>query len=156
MKNHLFAYACALALAAGAAGCTSFEHTNKVTGPTTGTSTIGALAGTWASASTNLVPSASSCTNFKWNATTMTATSASGSFSATCAGDLNVSGVAQGTMSGTTVNWSADAIASTATIPSCAVHLTGTADLGVDSIRVPYTGTTCLGPVSGVEVLARR
>jgi hypothetical protein len=145
-----------LALAAGSAGCTSFEHTNSVTGPTTGSNTIGALAGTWTSASTSIVPAPSSCTNFKWNATTLTSTSASGSFSATCAGDLNVSGTAQGTMSGTTVNWSADAIATTPSIPSCAVHLSGTADIGVDSIRVPYSGTTCLGPVSGVEVLARR
>jgi hypothetical protein len=26
----------------------------------------------------------------------------------------------------------------------------------VDSIRIPYAGTTCLGQVSGVEVLNRR
>jgi hypothetical protein len=40
--------------------------------------------------------------------------------------------------------------------PSCNVALTGTAELGVNSIRVPYSGTTCLGPVSGVEVLNKK
>ena len=33
--------------------------------------------------------------------------------------------------------------------------LTGTAEIGVDSIRVPYSGDTCLGKVSGVEVLRK-
>jgi len=41
-------------------------------------------------------------------------------------------------------------------IPACAIALTGTAELGLNSIRVPYSGSTCLGPVSGVEVLNRR
>jgi len=36
------------------------------------------------------------------------------------------------------------------------VSLTGTAELGVNSIRVPYSGTTCLGPVSGVEILNKK
>jgi hypothetical protein len=35
------------------------------------------------------------------------------------------------------------------------VTLTGTAELGVDSIRIPYAGDTCLGKVSGVETLRR-
>jgi len=34
--------------------------------------------------------------------------------------------------------------------------LSGTAELGVDSIRIPYSGTTCLGTVSGVEILNKR
>ena len=28
--------------------------------------------------------------------------------------------------------------------------------IGTNSIRVPYSGNTCLGPVSGVEVLNRK
>ena len=35
------------------------------------------------------------------------------------------------------------------------VTLAGTAELGVDSIRIPYSGNTCLGNVSGTEVLKR-
>ncbi len=153
MKKRLLAYT--LAVAAAAAGCASFEHTNNLTSPTSGTPSVSALMGTWTSASTNIIPAPSSCTNFKWIASDQTTTSAKGSFSATCAGDLNVNGTAQGTLTGSTITWSATATASTPSIPSCPVQLNGTAELGVDSIRVPYTGTTCLGPVSGVEVLAR-
>lgn len=154
MTKHILAYALAAAAAAASAGCLGFEHTSTLTGPT-GTTSASALVGNWTSASTGVIPSPSTCTNFKWNATELTGSSAKGSFSATCAGDLNVSGTAQGTLSGTTVNWTANATASTAAIASCAIALQGTAELGVDSIRVPYSGTTCLGPVSGVEVLQR-
>jgi hypothetical protein len=35
------------------------------------------------------------------------------------------------------------------------VTLSGTAELGVDSIRIPYSGDTCLWKVSGVETLRR-
>jgi hypothetical protein len=41
-------------------------------------------------------------------------------------------------------------------LTSCTVNLTGTAELLVDSIRIPYSGTTCLGAVNGVETLQRR
>jgi hypothetical protein len=86
----------------------------------------------------------------------MSPTAAMGSFSATCAGGLNVSGTAAGTLSGSTITWTAHGIATTPEIPSCDISLSGTAELGVNSIRVPYTGTTCLGPVSGVEILNKK
>jgi len=151
MKTYICA--CALALGIVASGC-SYENKTTVTSPTaTG---VEALLGTWQSATANVIPSASSCTDFKWTPTQQTPTSAMGSFSATCAGGLKVSGTAAGTLSGTTINWTANAIASTPDIPTCNVSLTGTAELGVNSIRVPYSGNTCLGPVSGVEVLNRK
>src|SRR4051812_6020068 len=152
MKHYIFS--CALALCVAAGGCVGYESKTTTTGPTA--TSVDALIGTWASASTNIVPPASSCTDFKWTPTQQTPTSAMGSFSATCAGGLKVSGTAAGTLSGTTINWTANAIASTPDIPTCNVSLTGTAELGVNSIRVPYSGNTCLGPVSGVEVLNRK
>ena len=151
MKNYIFASA--LALAVAAAGCAGFEHTSTTTSPS-GTG-VAALMGTWASASASVVPSPSSCANFKWNATEQTATTAKGSFSATCAGDLKVAGTAQGTLSGSVITWSAEGDATTAGI-ACRITLTGTAELGIDSIRVPYTGDTCAGKVSGVEVLNKK
>jgi len=81
---------------------------------------------------------------------------ASGTFSATCAGELKIAGTADGVLSGSTVTWNAHANASVPALPSCAISLTGTAELGVDSIRVPYSGDTCLGKVSGVEVLRKQ
>jgi|RhiMetdeSRZDD1v2_1073273.scaffolds.fasta_scaffold396697_2 hypothetical protein len=136
--------------AAAGSGCLSFEHKSTL-GPTaTG---ISALLGTWSSS--NLIPAASSCTDFKWSVTDQTSTSASGSFSATCAGDLKASGTARGQMSGSLIAWSAEGNASAPGLTSCAISLTGTAEIQTDSIRVPYTGDTCLGRVSGVETLRR-
>ena len=44
--------------------------------------------GSWTSSS--LIPSPSTCTDFKWNVSEQTADSAKGSFSATCANDLKL------------------------------------------------------------------
>jgi hypothetical protein len=132
-------------------GCIGFERKSTL-GPTaTG---ISALLGNWSSS--NLIPAASSCSDFKWSVTDQTSTSASGSFSATCAGDLRVSGTARGQLSGSTITWNAEGNASAPGLTSCAISLTGTAELQTDSIRVPYSGDTCLGKVSGVETLRRR
>jgi hypothetical protein len=137
MKNYAFAIVVAVALAA--AGCVGFEHKSTVTAPTNGTATINALMGTWASASSGVIPSPSTCVDFKWNPTEQSATSAKGSFSATCAGGLKVAGTASETGGS-----------------PCAITLTGTAELGTNSIRIPYTGSTCVGPVSGVEILNKK
>src|SRR6185436_20167628 len=100
MKNYIFASAFALAVAA--AGCTSFEHTTTTSPSST---TVAGLMGAWVSASSG-VPSASSCSDFKWNATELTASAAKGSFSANCAGGLTVAGTAQGMLNGSVINWS--------------------------------------------------
>jgi hypothetical protein len=139
----------ALCLAASSA-CIGYERTSTLGPSATG---IAALLGNWSSST--LVTSAAGCTDFKWNVTQQTGNTASGTFSATCSGDLRVNGTANGTLSGSTVSWNAQATASVAGLASCPITLTGTAELGVDSIRVPYSGDTCLGRVSGVEVLRK-
>jgi hypothetical protein len=150
MKSSAIA-AAVLAGALTVSGCIGFERKSTL-GPTaTG---ISALLGNWSSS--NLIPAASSCSDFKWSVTDQTSTSASGSFSATCAGDLRVSGTARGQLSGSTITWNAEGNASAPGLTSCAISLTGTAELQTDSIRVPYSGDTCLGKVSGVETLRRR
>ena len=151
MKNILtLCVSCMAALAA--AGCFGFERKSTVTAPNA--SGLNALMGNWTSS--NIIPSSSSCTDFKWNVTEQTANSARGAFSATCANDLKLAGTAQGTLNGSLVNWSAQGAATAAGLVSCAVSLSGTAELGVDSIRVPYSGETCLGRVRGVEVLRKQ
>ncbi len=151
MKNYILVCACAV-ISAASAGCIGFEHKSTLTSPTT-TSGLSALMGTWTSAS--VVPSPSSCTDFKWSVTEQTSNAAKGSFSATCGNDLKLSGTAQGSLSGSTIVWSAVGNATPTGLPSCAITLNGTAELGADSIRVPYSGDTCLGKVSGVEVLRK-
>ena len=38
---------------------------------------------------------------------------------------------------------------------SCAISLSGTAVVETGQVRVPYTGTSCFGSVSGTEILKR-
>src|SRR5260370_19940451 len=64
MKNYMFASA--LAVAVAAAGCAGFEHSSTTTSPSAGGVT--ALLGNWVSAS-SVIPSPSTCSDFKWNAT---------------------------------------------------------------------------------------
>jgi hypothetical protein len=139
-----------LAAAAASSACFGYERTSTLGPSATG---VAALLGNWTSA--NLVPSADACTDFKWNVTEQSGNTASGTFSATCKGDLKIAGTANGTLSGSTVAWNAQATATVQGLPACAISLTGTAEVGVDSIRVPYSGDTCLGKVSGVEVLRK-
>ena len=140
-----------LAAAAFTAACLGFERKSTVTGPTA--AGLSSLSGSWSSA--GIIPSPDSCTNFRWNVSEQTGTSARGSFSATCAGDLRIAGTAEGTLNGSRIDWRADATGSRPGLPACAIALTGTAEILVDSVRVPYSGTTCLGPVKGTEVLRR-
>ncbi|MEO6213108.1 MAG: hypothetical protein ABIP65_05720 [Vicinamibacterales bacterium] len=151
MKNRLLAMLSVSALVA--AGCTSLEHTSSLTGPTAAGS--GAFLGSWSSS--NLIPSPSACTDFKWDVTEQTQTRAKGQFSATCAGDLKLSGTAEGLLTtAASLTWSASGNATAPGLTSCAIKLTGTAELQVDTIRVPYSGDTCLGKVSGIESLKKR
>ena len=136
--------------AAAASGCIGYERRSSTSPTLTGTA---ALLGNWTSSSA--LPSPTTCTNFRWNVTDQTGSTASGTFSATCAGNLQVAGTANATLSGNNVTWNATAGASVPNLPSCPITLTGTAEIGVDSIRVPYSGDTCLGKVSGVEVLRK-
>jgi len=152
MKNYCFAIA--LCVAAAVSGCVGYENKTVTTGPSaTG---VAALMGNWSSASSGIIPSTSTCSDFKRSPTEQTSNSAKGSFSATCAGDVKFAGTATGTLAGTVITWSANATGTAPSTPSCAITLSGTAELGVDSIRIPYSGDTCLGKVSGVEILNRK
>jgi hypothetical protein len=148
MRNVIVAIC--LAAAAASSACFGYERTSTLGPSATG---VAALLGNWTSA--NVVPSADACTDFKWNVTEQTGNRASGTFSATCKGDIRIAGTADGTLSGSTVAWNAQATATVPGLPACAISLSGTAELGVDSIRVPYSGDTCLGRVTGVEVLKK-
>jgi hypothetical protein len=151
MKNLILAALLSVSALAGT-GC-SFEHKSSTTEP--GATGTNAFMGTWSS--TNIIPSPTACSDFKWDVTEQTATSAKGNFSATCAGSLKLTGTAQGSLTSTTsLSWSASGNATAPGLLSCAISLTGTAELLVDTIRVPYSGDTCLGKVNGIESLRKR
>jgi hypothetical protein len=151
MRHRLVVILLSLVAAAGSA-CAGFEHKSSLTAPTAAGNN--ALLGNWTSS--QLIPTPSTCTDFKWTVSEQTATSAKGAFSATCPGDLKFTGTAEGTlMSPTLISWSAEANATAPGLTSCTLKLTGTATLGVDSISIPYSGDTCLGKVSGIETLKK-
>ena len=56
-----------------------------------------------------------------------------------------MTGTAHGTLSGIDRDVERAGNGTVPGLPSCPITLTGTAELGVDSIRVPYSGDTCLG-----------
>ncbi len=146
-------FAVALVSSVLSAGC--FEFLTKP--PTNPTQTVSFLGGQWSSTTANATSLLTSCTNFRWNVTEQSASSASGTFTATCFTTLQVSGTAQGALSGATLNWTATALATGSGIAGdCAITLAGSATMANNEISIPYSGTTCLGPVSGTEVLRKQ
>ncbi len=153
MKPTLTRLTLALALAVLAGGCFSVDHKSTLTAPSD-PQTLAALLGSWTSSA--MLPSADTCTNFSWEVTEQTGNSAAGTFSGTCPGGLRLTGTARGTLLGSTVTWTANGNATASGLPACAFTLNGTAYLEATTIRVPYTGQTCLGPVQGEEVFRRK
>jgi hypothetical protein len=135
-----------------AAGCAGVEHNSSLTEPSIAGNN--SLLGNWTSST--IIPTSSTCSDFKWNVAEQTASSMKGSFSATCPGDLKFTGTAQGTLtSPIAIKWDADGNATGPGLTSCHIGLSGTATLSTDSIVVPYEGKTCLGDVKGTETLKK-
>ena len=133
-------------------GC--FEYLN--TSLTKPDASINIMGGRWVSASSDAATLLNSCTNFVWNVTEKTATSGKGNFSATCFNVMQVTGTAQGTMSGTSITWSASGVSTGGATGTCAISLSGTATITDTQISIPFSGSTCLGPVSGTETLKKQ
>jgi hypothetical protein len=151
MKKNLALIVSIAAVGLATAACIGYERNSSSLGPSS--TGVAALLGTWTSS--NAVPSPTSCNDFRWTVTQQSGNNASGTFSATCPGDVKVSGTATGMLNGSTVTWTAQGTASVPNFASCPITLSGTAELGSDSIRVPYSGETCLGRVNGVEILRK-
>lgn len=141
---HCFA---ALALAGAAAtSCVGIERSSTPGQPTS----ISDLVGQW-----NSTGSAGPCTNIRWQITNQTASSAGGTFSATCSG-IQLNGALSGTLNGSVVNWTSTGTATAPGIASCPFTITGTATPeSPTTARLNYSGTTCLGTLSGSELVQR-
>jgi len=178
MKRPLLVPALAVAAAVMTTAC-GFEHSTNVlvptsvstpsTTPSAGSSGSGpgagstptttpSLVGTWSSTNaTPTLPNPSTCGNFQYQIASQTATSIAGTFTATCGGGLTISGNLTGQLNGTAVSITVTGNASLPGVPNCAFTLSGNGTLedNGNTLRVPFTGQTCLGPVSGTEVLRR-
>jgi len=164
---------CAFVVSAALASACGFEHSRNVLVPTdvshsTTTASAGApsaapgtsLIGTWsepahvrASGLTSL-PAPDSCSAFQFTMTSQSATAASGSFTAQCPGDLALAGTISGQLGGPTIPMVITGVASAPGEAACPFTLNGTGVMqSTNELRIDYTGTTCLGPVSGSATL---
>src|SRR6185369_5294109 len=164
MLRRALILALCVAASVAATGC-AFERTTQVSNPVTPTTnqtpatpTPGAapttpLVGGWISAQ---LPSPNSCGNFQYQVATQTATSIAGTFTATC-GTLVISASANGTLNGNNVHLTMHGSGSLPGLPVCqfSVSSDATIEENGNALRIPYSGTTCLGPVQGTEVLRR-
>jgi hypothetical protein len=171
MKRSLSLGATLFAASVMMIGCGVSKSTTNVLGPTpvsstptptnpgtvTGTGSTGtpSLVGSWSSP-TSTVPSPTSCTNFQFAIATQTATSILGTFSATCGSGLTLSGNVSGVLdSSGNVAVTATGVVNMPTVSNCPFTLNGTGTL-IDNgytLTIPFSGTTCQGPVNGTQVL---
>ena len=162
-----------------APGC-AIENSTKLLGPTapsgtgdapggsaaTGTSSNGnttpstslpasAFEGAWGSSTIAGLP-LGNCSDVKWLITAQTASSVSGTVSASCSSGVNVAADLTGTMQNENViNLTANGTLTAMGLP-CQVNLNGigTRQPG-DTMKVDYTGSYCFGSVTGSETLRK-
>jgi hypothetical protein len=134
-----------------AAGCAESDRTGVV--PSGSAAVLDALAGAWTLGSSAAPPAA--CTALDYTVTKgPDGTSAAIQFQGVCAG-VEGSGSGTGTVSGSTLNWTAQGTA-TRTGLTCPFSFTqGTAALEGSGVRVTFAGTVCGLAVSGSELLRR-
>ena len=133
----------------------------RVVDPFSGVQTSSpSLLGTWTQPSSlgtqaiTSLPSPNSCTAFQFTMTSQNATSATGTFIAQCPGNLTLTGTASGQLGGATIPMIFNGAATTPGSPACSFTLNGTGTpQSATELRIDYTGTTCLGPVSGIVTL---
>jgi hypothetical protein len=116
---------------------------------------IPSLMGTWSSTSGTSSSASNGCTDFQWTVASQTDTAVSGSFTAFCLGSAAITGTGSGHINGTTVSIAITGSGSMPGLPNCAFSINGTGTIDGDVIRVPYSGSTCLGPLSGTQTLQR-
>src|SRR4051812_40635735 len=142
-----------LLLALFASACAGFESSSTPVAPSEAAA-LASLLGTWNSQPVAEI--ASGCSNFQWKITGQSDSAVSGEFSATCANGIRASGVVSGRVSGSDVPYTVTGTANIANVASCPFSLSGVAHIvSSNEIRIPYSGTTCLGPISGEETVRR-
>jgi hypothetical protein len=170
-----FSRLCAFLAAAALASACGVEHTrnvlvptdnssatSSVTGvtPSTGVPVLASLVGTWtepraiSASAIGSLPTPNSCAAFQFTMTSQTPSAASGSFTAQCPGNLTLSGTISGQLGGATIPMVITGLASAPGEPACPFTLNGTGvPQNANELRIDYTGTTCLGPVTGSATL---
>ena len=137
----------------GGSGSTTNGGSNTGGGSTS--TPASAFSGAWGSSSIAGLP-LGNCSDVKWLITAQSASSISGTVTANCASGVTVSANLTGTLRNESV---IDLVANgtmTAMGLPCAFNLTGTGTRqSDDTMKVNYSGTYCLGSVSGTETLRK-
>lgn len=119
----------------------------------TGDTTLSSFGGSWGSVAASTAEAV--CTDFSWKVTDVTASGVAGTWTARCFKTIPVSGNASASLVNGEMRWTATGTGTATGAATCAVALTGSARLENGQITIPYTGTTCLGPVAGTEILRK-
>ena len=167
-----------VALALGVSACDSSRSSSPTapsavdqSNPAAAGGSIDAFLGVWrsetsgrrtagagsASAGVAAVPELRGCWNFQWNVTSQTSTTLGGDISVECGDGITLDATASGALTSATT--ATLAVVGTGDVPgvgACAFSLDGVGELvNPDTLRITYTATTCLGPVSGETTLYR-
>ena len=143
----------------GTASTTGSSSTggNSSTGANAAGATVPAsgFAGSWGSSSIAGLP-LGNCSDVKWLISDQTASSVSGTVTATCASGVSVAANLTGTMqSASVINLVATGTLTAMGLP-CQFNLTGTGTRQAgDTMKVDYNGSYCFGTVSGTETLRK-
>lgn len=129
------------------------DDSSSPTSPSTTSISLDAFAGTWSSVSASTPPTG--CGNVKYTVVPVSATTANVTFSATCAGNIAVTGSGSGTLSGSVITWSATGLVGQGGVNCPFTFTNNKATLNGGQVVVNYTGTVCGIPVSGTETLQK-
>jgi hypothetical protein len=141
--------------APSADGTSSGTATGNSSGSGSTTSAASAFSGAWGSSTIAGLP-LGNCADVKWLITTQTSSSVSGTVSANCASGVTVTANLTGTLqSEDVISLVANGTLTAMGLP-CQFNLTGTGTRQPgDTMRVNYTGSHCVGAVSGTETLRK-
>jgi hypothetical protein len=157
MRNHLMR-ALIVGLACAAAGCDLLSKDKdpddgSPTSPSPPTVGVSAFAGSWTSVTASTP--AAGCGTVHYTVTPVSSTSGTVTFSATCAGNIQVSGTGSGQVNGAALDWSAQGLVSQGGVNCPFTFTNGKASEDPGGIKIVYSGTVCGIPVSGSEVVKK-
>lgn len=155
MRHYLTA-SIVVALACGfSAGCDLLKRDSESKTPTSPSPSVSmnVFAGTWAS-TTATTPS-TGCGTVRYTVTPVDATTANVTFTATCAGNIQVTGNGTGKITGSSLDWSAQGLVGQGGVNCPFTFTNGKAVEDPGGIKVTYSGTVCGIPVSGTEVVKK-
>lgn len=157
MRNHLIGPVVLVLTCMAASGCDLFNKndtdTDSPTSPSPPSVSLDVFAGSWTSA-TATTP-ATGCGTVHYIVTPLSATSATVTFSATCASNIQVSGTGSGQVNGSALDWSAQGLVGQGGVNCPFTFTSGKAVEDPGGIKISYSGTVCGIPVSGTEVVKK-